>query len=60
VALHPGTVVSQLSAPFTGNTPPARQFTPEQSARWLADIILALKPQDTGKFIAFDGTEIDW
>jgi len=26
----------------------------------LADIILALKPQDTGKFIAFDGTEIDW
>ena len=60
VALHPGTVVSQLSAPFTGNTPPARQFRPEQSARWLADIILALKPQDTGKFIAFDGSQIDW
>ena len=60
VALHPGTVRTQLSAPFTSRMPDSGQFTPEQSARWLADIIINLEPEDTGKFVAFDGREIDW
>jgi NAD(P)-dependent dehydrogenase (short-subunit alcohol dehydrogenase family) len=60
VALHPGTVTTDLSAPFTRNAPDSKLFTPEQSARWLVDIILNLEPEDTGKFIAFDGSQIDW
>ena len=60
VALHPGTVTTGLSAPFTGNTADSKLFTPEQSARWLANIIVGLKPEDTGQFIAFDGSQIDW
>jgi NAD(P)-dependent dehydrogenase (short-subunit alcohol dehydrogenase family) len=60
VALHPGTVTTELSAPFVRQNSDATVFTPEQSARWLADIIMELGPEDTGKFIAFDGSPIDW
>lgn len=60
VALHPGTVTTELSAPFVGNKPGAHLFSPEQSARWLADIITELEPEDTGRFIAFDGSNIEW
>ena len=60
VALHPGTVKTELSAPFVRKKPDAMLFSPEQSARWLADIITDLAPEDTGKFIAFDGSPIDW
>jgi NAD(P)-dependent dehydrogenase (short-subunit alcohol dehydrogenase family) len=60
VALHPGTVTTELSAPFTRHGPDSKLFTPEQSAAWLADIIMHLEPEDTGRFIAYDGTEIQW
>jgi len=60
VSLHPGTVSTQLSAPFTSRRPEIELFTPEQAARWLTDIIFGLEPEDTGRFIAFDGTEVQW
>jgi hypothetical protein len=60
VALHPGTVTTELSAPFTRQGPDSALFTPEQSARWLAEIIMHLEPGDTGKFIDYDGSEIQW
>lgn len=60
VALHPGTVTTELSAPFTRNSPDSTLLTPDQSARWLADIMLDLEPEDTGRFIAFNGSQIDW
>ena len=60
VALHPGTVSTELSAPFTGQATAQTRFAPDQSAQWLADIIMGLTPADTGQFIAFDGSQIDW
>ncbi|MFT4719787.1 MAG: hypothetical protein ACI9SB_000955, partial [Candidatus Azotimanducaceae bacterium] len=60
VALHPGTVTTELSAPFTRQRPDSGLFTPEQSARRLADIIMQLEPGDTGKFIAYDGSQVQW
>jgi NAD(P)-dependent dehydrogenase (short-subunit alcohol dehydrogenase family) len=60
VALHPGTVKTQLSAPFRNRIPDSKLFTPGQSARWLVEIISSLEPKDTGKFIAFDGSKIEW
>lgn len=60
VALHPGTVKTQLSAPFRNRIPDSKLFTPEQSARWLFEIISRLEPKDTGEFIAFDGSKIEW
>ena len=58
-ALHPGTVVSQLSNPFTkqGNR---KLFTPEDSASHLKKVLDNLTPQQSGRFWSWDGTEIPW
>ena len=58
-ALHPGTVVSRLSEPFTKHG--HRQiFSPEESASHLKKILDNLTPQQTGRFWSWDGTEIPW
>ena len=58
VALHPGTVDTPLSEPFTGNTPGHKLFTPEQSAGYLLNVIDGLTTDDTGGFFAWDGSRI--
>ena len=60
VALHPGTVNTQLSAPFTQRTPPERLFSPGQSARYLLDVIDGLTVEDTGRVFAWDGKTIEY
>jgi len=60
VALHPGTVDTGLSQPFTGRVKPGQLFTPEQAARRLLATIDTLQPADSGGFFAYDGTRIDY
>jgi NAD(P)-dependent dehydrogenase (short-subunit alcohol dehydrogenase family) len=60
VALHPGTVATPLSKPFTDRLPGNRVFTPDQSAGYLLDVIESLGPEDTGGFFAWDGKAIDF
>lgn len=59
-ALHPGTVDSELSAPFTARVKPGQLFAPQKSARHLLDVIDGLEPEDTGGFFAWDGARIDY
>ncbi len=56
VALHPGTVDTRLSQPFQQSGRDI--FTPGRAAVQLLDVLDGLKPQDSGKFFAWDGTEI--
>ncbi|WLQ16049.1 SDR family NAD(P)-dependent oxidoreductase [Hahella aquimaris] len=58
VGLHPGTVASALSAPFLERVPPQQLFTPDQAAGHLMNVIEGLRPEDTGKLFAWDGSEI--
>ncbi|MGN6280177.1 MAG: SDR family NAD(P)-dependent oxidoreductase [Sphingomonas sp.] len=58
VGLHPGTVDTALSKPFQGNVAPGQLFTPDRAAVQLLDVIDGLKPADSGKLFAWDGTEI--
>nr|WP_158808135.1 SDR family NAD(P)-dependent oxidoreductase [Beijerinckia sp. L45] len=58
VALHPGTVATDLSAPFRGAVSAERLFTPDVSARHLLDVIDGLTPDDSGGFFAWDGQRI--
>jgi NAD(P)-dependent dehydrogenase (short-subunit alcohol dehydrogenase family) len=58
VGLHPGTVDTLLSKPFQGNVPAGKLFAPDRAAVQLLDVIDGLKPQDSGKVFAWDGTEI--
>jgi NAD(P)-dependent dehydrogenase (short-subunit alcohol dehydrogenase family) len=60
VLLHPGTVDTPLSSPFSANVDPDKLFTPEQSAGHLLDIVAGLGAEDTGRYIAWDGAAIPW
>ncbi len=60
VALHPGTVDTALSEPFSKRVPTEKLFTPAQSAGYLLDVIEGLGPEDTGGFFAWDGSRIDY
>ena len=57
VALHPGTVESPLSSPYTTGTS-HKIFTPTQAANHLLEVIEQLKSTDSGKIFAWDGEEI--
>jgi NAD(P)-dependent dehydrogenase (short-subunit alcohol dehydrogenase family) len=56
--LHPGTVASDLSAPFQRGVSPEKLFTPDYSAARLLDVIDALTPGDSGGVFAWDGTPV--
>jgi NAD(P)-dependent dehydrogenase (short-subunit alcohol dehydrogenase family) len=60
VALHPGTTDTDLSRPFQANVPPEKLFTVERTVRQLLGVIDRLAPGDTGRFLAWDGSEIAW
>lgn len=57
VALHPGTVDTNLSRPFHANVG-HEIFTPAQSAQYLLEVISKIAPHDTGRFFAWDAQEI--
>ncbi len=58
VTLHPGTVDTPLSRPFQRGVPAEKLFSPEQSAAHLLSVINSLSPADTGKLMAWDGSEL--
>lgn len=58
VALHPGTVDTDLSRPFQGNVSPGRLFKPDRAAVQLLDVIDGLRAPDSGKLFAWDGVEV--
>jgi NAD(P)-dependent dehydrogenase (short-subunit alcohol dehydrogenase family) len=58
VALHPGTVDTGLSKPFTSRTPRERLFTAEQSCTYLCSVMERLGPKDSGGLFAWDGQPI--
>jgi NAD(P)-dependent dehydrogenase (short-subunit alcohol dehydrogenase family) len=60
VALHPGTTDTDLSRPFQGNVPPEKLFPSERTVRQLLGVIDRLTPADSGRFLAWDGSEVPW
>lgn len=60
LALHPGTVDTQLSKPFTRRLGPDRLFDTVRGARQLLDIVDRATPEQSGRFYAWDGSEIPW
>lgn len=58
VALHPGTVDTDLSRPFQGNVRPGTLFTPDRAALQLLDTVDTLRPPDSGKLFDYEGQEI--
>ena len=59
-SLHPGTVDTDLSAPFTARVQPDKLFTPAFSCERLSEVMRSLTPADSGDFFAWDGSTIQW
>lgn len=57
VALHPGTVATPLTAKYAGGHP---TVSPAEAAANLLSVIARLTPADTGSFLAWDGSRIEW
>lgn len=55
IGLHPGTVATSLSAPFQGNVPPDKLFTPHYSASRLLKVLGQRKPADSGSVFDWAG-----
>jgi NAD(P)-dependent dehydrogenase (short-subunit alcohol dehydrogenase family) len=60
VALHPGTVATALSNPFTPTNYTKTVLTPQECAQALVNVLAQLGPTDTGSFRAWDGAVIPW
>ncbi len=59
-AIHPGTTDTDLSQPFQGNVKPDKLYSPRQSARRIIRVVLAGSPEDSGRFVNWDGSLIPW
>ena len=57
VALHPGTVETQLSAPFKGN-PAHERFVPDRAAADMLAVLAGLRPEQSGQIFAYDGSVV--
>ena len=60
VGVHPGTVATDLSAPFRQRVPPEKLFSAERAAKQLFDVVDDLDTADNGEFFAWDGQRIPW
>lgn len=60
LALHPGTVATSLSKPYTGRVDPSRLFSPATSARKLVQVIDDRQACHSGGFYAYDGSRIEY
>lgn len=59
LAFHPGTTNTNLSKPFTSNTS-YKVHTPEETAKNILNVINHRELSDSGKFLSWDGGEIEW
>ena len=60
IGLHPGTVATALSDPYTSRTPRDRLFEPETAARHLLHVADQVTPDDSGGIFAWDGKRIEY
>lgn len=58
VGLHPGTVATELSAPFQKGVPERKLFTPDRSARAMLGVLDGLTAEDIGVQFAWDGARV--
>ena len=60
IGLHPGTVNSKLSEPFSSSISNDKIFTAYYSVSKMINVLENLTTEDSGKLFAWDGKEIDF
>ncbi|MEY4625924.1 MAG: hypothetical protein RL061_1449 [Pseudomonadota bacterium] len=59
VAIHPGTVISELSKPFAGGSG-SKARDANIASQEILQVLDKLKPEQSGGFFAYDGQELPW
>lgn len=59
-AYHPGTTDTALSSPFQGRVPAHQLKSPDAAATCLAQVMDRLRPENTGQFWHWDGSQLPW
>ena len=60
VVMQPGTVNTQLSAPFQGNVTDGQLFSPAYSAECLLEVLSGMTAAQSGSFVDWAGESIPW
>lgn len=60
ISIHPGTTDTDLSVPFQKNVKENMLFSTEKSCGLMLNVIFGADMEQTGKFFAYDGSEIAW
>ena len=60
VALHPGTVKTQLSEPFTPANYRKAVHSPDQCAQHLLNVMSSLSSEQSGEFYDWKGDQVPW
>jgi len=60
VVMQPGTVNTQLSAPFQGNVADGHLFSPAYSAECLLEVLASMTATQSGSFVDWAGESIPW
>lgn len=60
VVMQPGTVNTQLSAPFQGNVAEGQLFSPAYSAECLLEVLSGMSAAQSGRFVDWAGESIPW
>ena len=60
VVMQPGTVNTQLSAPFQGNVTDGQLFSPAYSAECLLEVLSNMTAAQSGSFVDWAGESIPW
>jgi NAD(P)-dependent dehydrogenase (short-subunit alcohol dehydrogenase family) len=56
IGLHPGTVNTELSRPYTSRTPKEKLFSPATAASHLVNVLDSVCSLDSGRVFAWDGS----
>lgn len=59
-AIHPGTTDTSLSRPFQANVKPGKLYTTAQSAERILQVVTAGQPEQSGRFVNWDGKPLPW
>ena len=60
VVMQPGTVNTQLSAPFQANVSESHLFSPAYSSECLLEVLSGMSASQTGSFVDWAGESIPW
>lgn len=60
VVMQPGTVNTQLSAPFQANVADGHLFSPAYSAECLLEVLAGMNAGQSGSFVDWSGESIPW